>query len=57
MTIQDPKKSGVVLGGATLLYLILDVSGLSLLSIVANTLLIAVSISFLWNNIASFTGR
>lgn len=54
---RDPKKSGVVLGGATLLYLILDVSGLSLLSIVANTLLIAVSISFLWNNIASFTGR
>ncbi len=54
---RDPVKSGVVLGGATLAYLLLEWSHFSLLSIVANTLLIAVSVAFLWNNIASFTGR
>ena len=54
---RDPVKSGVVLGGATLAYLLLEWSNISLLSIVANTLLIAVSVAFLWNNIASFTGR
>ncbi|CAL5223458.1 g5977 [Coccomyxa viridis] len=54
---RDPVKSGIVLGGATLAYLLLEWSHFSLLSIVANTLLIAVSVAFLWNNIASFTGR
>jgi hypothetical protein len=54
---RDPKKSGVVLAGATLAYLLLEWSHFSLLSIVANTLLVAVSVAFLWNNIANFTHR
>jgi hypothetical protein len=54
---RDPKKSGVVFAGATLAYLLLEWSHFSLLSIIANTLLIAVSVAFLWNNIANFTGR
>jgi len=54
---RDPRKSGAILGGATLAYLLLEWSSFSLLSVVANTLLIAVSAAFLWNNIANFTGR
>ena len=54
---RDPKKSGVVLAGATLAYLLLEWSHFSLLSTVANTLLVAVSVAFLWNNIANFTSR
>ena len=54
---RDPKKSGVVLAGATLAYLLLEWSHFSLLSIAANTLLVAVSVAFLWNNIANFTSR
>lgn len=54
---RDPKKSGIVFAGATLAYLLLEWSHFSLLSIIANTLLIAVSVAFLWNNIANFTGR
>ena len=54
---RDPKKSGAVFVGATLFYILLHWTGLSLLTIVANSLLILVSLSFLWNNIASFAGR
>ncbi|KAK9827607.1 hypothetical protein WJX81_005741 [Elliptochloris bilobata] len=54
---RDPKKSGAVFVGITLLYILLQWTGLSLLTIVANSLLILVSCSFLWNNVASFAGR
>ena len=54
---RDPKKSGIVVAGATLAYLLLEWSHFSLLSIIANTLLVAVSVAFLWNNVANFTGR
>ena len=54
---RDPKKSGVVFAGISLLYILLEWTGLSLLTIIANSLLVLVSLSFLWNNIASFAGR
>ena len=54
---RDPKKSGLVFAGVTLGYLLLEWSHYSLLTIIANVLLIAVTVSFLWNNIAGFTGR
>lgn len=54
---RDPKKSGVVFAGISLLYILLEWTGLSLLTIIANSLLVLVSLSFLWNNIVSFAGR
>ena len=46
-----------MLAGITLAYLLLEWSHLSLLRIVSHTLLAVVTVSFLWNNIASFTNR
>lgn len=54
---RDAKVSGSVFVASTLLYLLLEWSGLSLLTIVSNTLLGLVSIAFLWNNVANFTGK
>jgi riboflavin kinase len=54
---RDPKQSGAVFGTATLGYLILEWSNWSLLSLVAYVLLLAVAVTFLWNNLASFTNR
>jgi hypothetical protein len=51
------QKSAAVVGVVTLLYIILEWSGISLVALTANLLLLAVVVSFLWNNIASFAGR
>lgn len=54
---RDPRRSGLVLTGITAVYILLEWSHLSLLRIVSHSLLAAVTLSFLWNNIASFTNR
>jgi len=54
---RDPIKSGAVLAGITAVYIILQWSHISLLTITANTLLVTVIVAFLWNNVASFTNR
>ena len=54
---RDPAKSAVVLGVITLAYILLEWTKYSLLQILANILLFAVSAAFLWSNLASFTGR
>ena len=52
-----PSKSAAVVGGATLAYLALEWSGVSIVSMGANTLLVVVTAAFVWNNVASFIGR
>lgn len=54
---RDPAKSGAVLGAITFAYILLEWTKYSLLQILANVLLLAVSAAFLWSNLASFTGR
>ena len=54
---RDVKVSAAVFVGLTGLYLLLEWSGLSLLTIISNTLLAVISIAFLWNNVANFTGK
>ncbi len=52
---QDPRKSGIVFGGITAAYILLEWTKYSLINLVANFLLIAVIGAFLWNNVANFT--
>lgn len=54
---RDPKKSGIVFGSITVAYLLLEWSGLSLLTIIADAMLLAVLVCFLWANIGSMIGR
>lgn len=54
---RDPSKTGAVFGGFTVLYLLLEWSNYSLLTLVANVLLVGVSITFLWNNLAQFLNK
>ena len=54
---RDPAKSGAILGAISVAYILLEWTKYSLLQIMANLLLFAVSAAFLWSNLASFTGR
>ena len=54
---RDPKKSGAVLGGATVAFLFLSFAKINFISTLAYTLLSLVLGAFLWNNIASFTKK
>jgi hypothetical protein len=54
---RDVKKSGIVFGSITVAYLLLEWSGMSLLTILADALLLAVLVCFLWANIGSMLGR
>ncbi|KAK9805889.1 hypothetical protein WJX73_001657 [Symbiochloris irregularis] len=54
---RDVKVSAAAFVGLTLLYLLLEWSGYSLLTIVCNTLLALVSGAFIWSYVAKFTGR
>jgi len=54
---RDPRKTGAVFGGFTLVYLLLEWSNYSLLTLVANVLLAGVSVTFLWNNLAQFLNK
>lgn len=54
---RDVKKSGIVFGSITVAYLLLEWSGMSLLTILADALLLAVLVAFLWANIGSVLGR
>ena len=53
----DPKKTGAVFGGATLLYYFLEQSGYTAISLVSNVLLLAVIGSFLWGTASRFMGK
>lgn len=50
------EKTAPVVGAATVLYLLVDLLGNSLVSIQANLLLFAIVVSFVWNNVATFAG-
>ena len=54
---RDVKVSGAVFVACTLDYLLLEWSGLSLLTIVSNALLLVVAVAFIWNLVANFTGK
>merc|ERR1711904_381343 len=53
----DPIKSGGILGGATVAYLLFHCSGYSALYIVCNLLLVGVIGTFVWSIIAQLLGR
>ena len=52
---RDPRKSGIIFGGITAVYILLEWTKYSLINLVSNFLLIAVIGAFLWNNVANFT--
>lgn len=54
---EDPKKSGAVFGGATMLYYFLERSGYTAISLVSNMLLLAVIGSFLWSSASRFMNK
>lgn len=54
---RDPAKTGSVFAAITILYLLLEWSHFSLLTLIANTLGIAVAAAFLWNNLAQFINK
>jgi hypothetical protein len=54
---RDVKKTGMVFGGITLVYLLFEWSGLSLMTIVANVLLVVTLGCLLWANVGSLLGR
>lgn len=54
---RDPAKTGGVFAGITLLYLLLEWSRFSLLTLIANVLLFLVVLTFLWNNLAQFINK
>ena len=57
MLWRDVKVSAGAFVALTLLYLLLEWSGYSLLTIISNTLLALVSVAFIWSYVAKFTGR
>merc|ERR1711977_563533 len=54
---EDPIKSGGILGGATVAYLLFHCSGYSALYIVCNLLLVGVIGTFVWSIIAQLLGK
>merc|ERR1711959_42458 len=54
---EDPIKSGGILGGATVAYLLFPCSGSSALYIVCNLLLVGVIGTFVWSIIAQLLGK
>ena len=54
---RDPVKTGGVFAGITLVYLLLEWSHYSLLTVIARVGLFAVVGSFLWNNLAQFINK
>ncbi|MCO5614777.1 hypothetical protein L7F22_069061 [Adiantum nelumboides] len=54
---RDKFMSAGILAGATVLYLILEHSGYTLLTILSNLLLVALGVLFVWSNAAVFLNR
>ncbi len=54
---RDVKKSGLVFGGITLVYLLFEWSGLSLMTIVANILLTVTLGCLAWAFVGHLLGR
>lgn len=54
---RDIRITGAIFTAGTILYFLLEWSGYSLLTLVSNTLLAALALAFLWNNVARFTGK
>lgn len=54
---EDPKKTGGLLAGSTLFYMVIERSGYTMLTLTANTLLLVVISCFLWANLSTILGR
>merc|ERR1711988_1619685 len=54
---KDPKKTGPIVGGATLAYFFVEYSGYTLIAMVANLLMLAVVVCFVWGNVAGLIGK
>merc|ERR1711970_338788 len=54
---EDPIKSGAILGGATVVYLLFHCSGYTAMYIVCNLLLVGVVGTFVWSIIAQLLGK
>ena len=54
---RDPKKSGIALGGATALFLTLQLASFNVISTTAYALISLILGCFLWNNVASLTHK
>jgi hypothetical protein len=54
---DDPIKSGVMVGGATVAYILFHCSGYTALNIVCNLLLVGVIGTFVWSIIAQLLGK
>ena len=54
---RDPKKSGAVLGGATLAFVVLQFARFNVIATLAYAVMSVVLGAFIWNNIASFTKK
>jgi hypothetical protein len=54
---EDPKKSGAVLAGATVVYFLLEMSGYTMLYLIPTLMLVAVIASFVFSRGSRFLGR
>ena len=54
---KDIRVSGIAFSAGTFLYFLLEWSGYSLLTLLANTALAGLALAFLWNTVARFTGK
>lgn len=51
------EKTAPIVGVATLAYVGVELSGISVISLLSNLLLLLIVVSFIWNNVATFAGR
>lgn len=54
---HDKFMSAGILGGATIVYLVIEYSGCTLLTIISNLLLVTLGVLFAWSNAAHFLNR
>lgn len=54
---RDKFMSAGILGGATIVYLVIEYSGYTLLTIISNLLLVTLGVLFVWSNAAEFLKR
>lgn len=54
---EDPKKSGAILAGATVVYFLLEMSGYTMLYLIPTLMLVAVIASFVFSYGSRFLGR
>uniref|UniRef100_A0A452XXG0 Reticulon-like protein n=1 Tax=Aegilops tauschii subsp. strangulata TaxID=200361 RepID=A0A452XXG0_AEGTS len=54
---RDKQKSGSILGGVTVIWLLFEGIGYHLLTFLCHLLIIFLTVSFVWSNAASFINR